>query len=330
MITEQQIEETLKELFGSLRFTEEPAGLYEPLRYMIQIGGKRIRPRICLMAYSLFKDSLDESILAPAAAIEVFHSFTLIHDDIMDNAAVRRGVPTVWKRWDGNTAILSGDSMCIESYRLLGKAPADKLPEVLKLFSDTAAQVCEGQQYDMEFESKESVPMDDYIMMIGLKTAVLIACAAKIGAIIAGVDIMSQELLYQYAYSLGLAFQVADDYLDTFGDPAVFGTSIGGDILNNKKSWLLTKAFELVDGDPFMRKALLDAMALPTASDDEKAGKIDAVRGIYVRLGIDVEAKAEIRKYHEEALGFAAQLPISNIGHAMLQRYAESLLGRAK
>lgn len=330
MINEKQIEEALKELFGGLRFTEEPAGLYEPLRYMIQIGGKRIRPRICLLAYSLFKDRLDESILAPAAAIEVFHSFTLIHDDIMDNAAVRRGVPAVWKKWDANTAILSGDSMCIESYRLLGKAPADKLPEVLKLFSDTAAQVCEGQQYDMEFESREAVPMDDYIMMIGLKTAVLIACAAKMGAVIAGADAAGQELIYQYAYSLGLAFQVADDYLDTFGDPSVFGKAIGGDILNDKKSWLLTKAFELVDGDALMRKALLDAMALPTASDEDKARKIEAVRDIYVHLGIDAAAKAEIRRYHEEALGFAAQLPISNIGHMMLQRYAKSLLGRAK
>lgn len=330
MINEKQIEEALKELFGGLRFTEEPAGLYEPLRYMIQIGGKRIRPRICLLAYSLFKDRLDESILAPAAAIEVFHSFTLIHDDIMDNAAVRRGVPAVWKKWDANTAILSGDSMCIESYRLLGKAPADKLPEVLKLFSDTAAQVCEGQQYDMEFESRDAVPMDEYIMMIGFKTAVLIACAAKMGAVIAGADAMNQELIYQYAYSLGLAFQVADDYLDTFGDPAVFGKAIGGDILNDKKSWLLTKAFEIVDGDALMRKALLDAMAIPTASDEDKARKIEAVREIYVRLGIDAAAKAEIRRYHEEALGFAAQLPISNIGHTMLQRYAESLLGRAK
>lgn len=330
MIAEKQIEEALKELFGKLRFTEEPAGLYEPLRYMIQIGGKRIRPRICLLSYSLFKDSLDESILAPAAAIEVFHSFTLIHDDIMDNAAVRRGMPTVWKKWDANTAILSGDSMCIESYRLLGKAPAERLPEVLKLFSDTAAQVCEGQQYDMEFESRESVPMDDYIMMIGLKTAVLIACAAKMGALIAGADTMSQELVYQYAYSLGLAFQVADDYLDTFGDPSVFGKAIGGDILNDKKSWLLTKAFELTDSDTLMHRALLEAMALPVGSDEEKERKISAVKEIYIRLGVGDAAKSEIRKYHEEALGFAAQLPVDGVGHAMLQRYAESLLGRAK
>ncbi len=330
MITERQIEEALKEVFGGLRFTEEPAGLYDPLRYMIQIGGKRIRPRLCLLSYSLFNDRLDESILAPAAAIEVFHSFTLIHDDIMDNASVRRGVPTVWKKWNANTAILSGDSMCIESYRLLAKAPSDKLPEVLRLFSDTAAKVCEGQQYDMEFETRESVPMNDYIMMIGLKTAVLIAGAAEMGAVIAGADRESQELVRQYAYSLGLAFQVADDYLDTFGDPAVFGKAIGGDILNDKKSWLLTKAFETAAGDAAMREALLGAMALPVGSDEEKLRKIEAVRGIYVSLGIDTAAKAEIRRYHEEALGFASGLPVDGAGKAALKNYAESLLGRAK
>ena len=330
MIEERQIETALEELFGGLRFTEEPAGLYEPLRYMIRIGGKRIRPRLCLLAYSLFRDSIDEGILAPAAAIEVFHSFTLIHDDIMDNAAVRRGVPTVWKKWNADTAVLSGDAMCIESYRLLAKAPAGKLPEVLRLFSDTAVQVCEGQQYDIEFESKESVSMEDYIMMIGLKTAVLIACAAKMGAVIAGADARCQDLLYNYAWSLGLAFQVADDYLDTFGDPAVFGKAIGGDILNDKKSWLLTRAFGLSEGDARTRENLLGAMAMPTGNDAEKAAKIDAVRNIYRELGIDAAAKAEIRRYHEEALGYAAQLPVDRCGHGELCRYAESLLGRAR
>lgn len=330
MIDEKKIETALKELFGGLRFTQEPEGLYEPLRYMIQIGGKRIRPRLCLLCYSLFRNELDECILSPAAAIEVFHSFTLIHDDIMDNASVRRGVPTVWKKWNGNTAILSGDAMCIESYRLLAKTPSDKLPQVLRLFSDTAVQVCEGQQYDMEFESRESVPMDEYISMIGLKTAVLIACAAKMGALIAGADETSQELLYRYAYSLGLAFQVADDYLDTFGNPSVFGKSIGGDILNDKKSWLLTKAFELVENDPETKKSLLDAMALPTGTAEEKQRKIDSVKQIYVSLGIDTAAKEEIRRYHEEALDFASRLPIDSEGHKALQRYAESLLGRAK
>ena len=244
MIQEKHIEATLKAMFEDLKFTQEPAGLYDPLRYMIEIGGKRIRPRLCLIAYSLFKDSFSEEILSPAAAIEVFHSFTLIHDDIMDNADVRRGVPTIHKKWNENTAILSGDVMSIESYRMIAKAPASALPAVLALFSDTAAQVCEGQQYDMDFENLESVPMDDYMKMIGLKTAVLIACSAKMGALIAGASAQEADLLYRFGYDLGLAFQIADDWLDTYGDPAVFGKAIGGDIVNNKKSWLLTRAIE--------------------------------------------------------------------------------------
>ena len=185
MITQQQIEATLKAMFEDLTFRQEPEGLYDPLRYMIKIGGKRVRPRLCLTVFSLFKDEFTQEILSPAAALEVFHSFTLIHDDIMDKADVRRGVPTVYKKWDENTAILSGDVMSIESYRLIAKAPAKALPKVLELFSVTAAQVCEGQQYDMDFENLEQVEMEDYMKMVGLKTAVLIACSAKMGALIA-------------------------------------------------------------------------------------------------------------------------------------------------
>ena len=184
MVQEAHLENTLKEMFSNLKFTAEPAGLYDPLRYMIEIGGKRIRPRLCLLTYSLFKDEFTEEILSPAAAIEVFHSFTLIHDDIMDKADVRRGVPTVYKKWNENTAILSGDVMSIESYKMLAKAPAAVLPEALRLFSTTAAEVCEGQQYDMDFENMAQVPMADYMKMIGLKTAVLIACSAKMGALV--------------------------------------------------------------------------------------------------------------------------------------------------
>ena len=196
MIQETHIESALKDMFENLRFTPEPAGLYDPLRYMIEIGGKRIRPRLCLTAYALFKDSFSEEILSPAAAIEVFHSFTLIHDDIMDKADVRRGVPTVYRKWDENTAILSGDVMSIESYRMIAKAPAKAIPAVLELFSTTAAQVCEGQQYDMDFENMDKVSMEDYLKMIGLKTAVLIACSAKMGALIAGASKEAAGLLY--------------------------------------------------------------------------------------------------------------------------------------
>ena len=327
MIQENHIEEALKGLFAGLKFTPEPAGLYDPLRYMMEIGGKRIRPRLCLTAYSLYKDSFSDEILSPAAALEVFHSFTLIHDDIMDKADVRRGVPTVYKKWDENTAILSGDVMSIESYKLLAKAPAEVLPQALELFSKTAAEVCEGQQYDMDFEDLESVPMSDYLKMIGLKTAVLIACSAKMGALIAGAPSEHCDLLYKFGYDLGLAFQIADDWLDTYGDPAVFGKAIGGDIVNNKKTWLLTKAFEKARE---MREDLLAAMNIQVTDSEHKATKIDAVKGIYDALGVGEEAKQEIVRLHSQALGYIKQLDLSPEKEQLLHSYAAALIGRNK
>ena len=327
MATENHIENAVKELFENLRFTEEPCGLYDPLRYMMEIGGKRIRPRLCLLTYSLFRDELNAEVLGPAAALEVFHSFTLIHDDIMDKADVRRGVPTVYRKWDENTAILSGDVMSIESYKLIAKAPAEVLPEALNLFSTTAAQVCEGQQYDMDFENLESVPMQDYLKMIGLKTAVLIACSAKMGALIAGASEKECDLLYRYGYDLGLAFQIADDWLDTYSDPKVFGKAIGGDILNNKKSWLMTKAFEKI-GD--RRAELLEAMAMPIETEEQKAAKIEKVIGIYDSLNIGEEAKEEIKRLHGQALDNIAALNLDPQGAASLENYAKKLIGRTK
>ena len=325
MIQEKHIEATIHEMFANMKFTQEPSGLYDPLRYMIEIGGKRIRPRLCLTAYALYKDSFSEEILSPAAAIEVFHSFTLIHDDIMDKADVRRGVPTVYRKWDENTAILSGDVMSIESYRMIAKAPASALPAVLALFSDTAAQVCEGQQYDMDFEYLPQVPMADYLKMIGLKTAVLIACSAKMGALIAGASAEDADLLYNFGYDLGLAFQIADDWLDTYGDPAVFGKAIGGDIVNNKKSWLLTRALEKAGTERFA-----DALAMPVSTDAEKEAKITAVKKLYEELDIEQEAKEEIRRFHYQAMGYVEKLNLGKIKSEMLHRYADMLLGRRK
>ena len=294
---------------------------------MMEIGGKRIRPRLCLTAYSLYKDDLTDEILYPAAALEVFHSFTLIHDDIMDKADVRRGVPTVYKKWDENTAILSGDVMSIESYKLLAKAPASVLPEALSLFSKTAAEVCEGQQYDMDFEDMESVPMEDYLKMIGLKTAVLIACSAKMGALIGGASAQECDLLYKFGYDIGLAFQIADDWLDTYGDPAIFGKAIGGDILNNKKTWLLTRAFEKAGQ---MRSDLLAAMEMPMNSDEEKAAKISAVKGIYDALGIGEEAKQEIARLHSRGVEAVEALNLQQEAALRLHNYASKLIGRNK
>ena len=327
MIQEKRISEAISNLFADLKFTAEPAGLYDPLRYMMEIGGKRIRPTLCLTAYSLYKDSFSEEILFPAAALEVFHSFTLIHDDIMDKAPVRRGVPTVYKKWNENTAILSGDVMSIESYRLLANAPACALPEALALFSKTAAQVCEGQQYDMDFEDQESVPMKDYLKMIGLKTAVLIACSAKMGALIGGASSEHCELLYRFGYDLGLAFQIADDWLDTFGDIKVFGKTIGGDIINNKKTWLLTRAFEKAGN---MRGRLLEAMGMPVETPEQKALKIAAVTEIYKELCIGEDAKQEIVRLHNQALGHVEQLGLKQEAESLLHNYAARLLGRNK
>lgn len=338
MINETQIEDSLKELFGSIGFASEPQGLYDPLKYMIDIGGKRIRPRLCLLTYSLFRDSFSEEILQPAAAIEVFHSFTLIHDDIMDKADMRRGKPTVASRWDGNTAILSGDVMCIDSYRRLAKAPEDKLPQILELFTTTAAQVCEGQQYDMDFEKLEEVPMSLYMKMIGLKTAVLIACSAKMGAIIAGADARTCDYLYRFGHDLGLAFQITDDYLDTFGDQSVFGKKIGGDIVNNKKTWLLTRALEKsgemeksgVIEAKYGKKALLQAMDMPVGNEAEKEAKIKRVKDIYEAIGIDEDAKYEIIKLHAEAMENAGMTGLGKVRYEMLHRFADRLLGRNK
>lgn len=327
MIPEKHIDEAISKLFTDLTFTPEPAGLYDPLRYMMEIGGKRIRPRLCLTAYALYKDGFNEEILSPAAALEVFHSFTLIHDDIMDKAPVRRGVPTVYRKWNENTAILSGDVMLIESYKMIAKAPSTVLPQVLELFSKTAAEVCEGQQYDMEFEEQESVSMDNYLKMIGLKTAVLIACSAKTGAIIAGASQQDCERLYRFGYDLGIAFQIADDWLDTYGDQAVFGKAIGGDITNNKKTWLLTRAFEKV-GD--RREDLLSAMSMPVTDKEHRQAKIEAVKGIYDALGICEDAKREISRLHSQALGYVSQLELAPEAEALLHSYATALLGRQK
>ena len=328
MIPETHIDAALKELFDNLTFTAEPAGLYDPLRYMIQIGGKRIRPRLCLTSYALYKDSFSEEILTPATAIEVFHSFTLIHDDIMDKADVRRGVPTVYRKWDENTAILSGDVMSIESYKMIAKAPAHVLPQALDLFSQTAAEVCEGQQYDMDFEKVDIVPMSDYLKMIGLKTAVLIACAAKLGAIIAEAPANECDLLYKYGYDIGLAFQVADDWLDTYADPKVFGKAIGGDILNNKKNWLTTRAFEKATGE--IREQLLAAMEMPVETEEQKAAKIAAVKDIYAALEVGEEAKQEIIRLHAQAMNHIAQLGLAPEKAALLENYAKKLIGRTK
>ncbi|MBQ2172853.1 MAG: polyprenyl synthetase family protein [Bacteroidales bacterium] len=324
MITDSVLDKVVTDLFQNIEFQAEPAGLYDPLRYMVAIGGKRIRPRLCLTTYGIYAQEFTPSILQPAAGLEVFHTFTLIHDDIMDRSPLRRGHDTVWKRWSEDTAILSGDVMCIDAYKRVAQAPPAVLPKALALFSKTAAEVCDGQQLDMDFEKRGIVPMADYMQMIGLKTGVLIACSAQLGALIAGADERSQKCLYDYGYDLGLAFQVADDYLDAYGDQKVFGKPIGGDILNEKKSWLTVKANELG------AKGLEEALAAPATTAGEKQDKIDRVMEIYASVGIADAAREAIGQLSDSAIAKAAGASMDAAGFEALKRFADSLVGRAK
>ena len=326
MITESQIDAHVAAMFRDIEFTREPAGLYDPLRYMIEIGGKHLRPRLCLTTYSFFDDSFGDEILSPAAALEVFHSFTLMHDDIMDRSPLRRGMPTVWKKWNESTAILSGDVMLIDAYQRIAKAPAKVLQKVMDLFFRTTVEVCEGQQYDMDFENQEVVSMTDYNKMIGLKTAVLIACAAKTGALIGGASDKICDALYNYGYELGMAFQIADDYLDAFGDEKVFGKPIGGDIVNSKKSWLTVRAVEKAHD----KKGFLEAFALPAGSETQKAAKIATVKQLYITLGVDKDAKDAIMHFTSRAMEAVGDAGLGRDKIEILGDFAEKLTGRAR
>ena len=317
MFDEKVIDSAVRELFSEIRFPALPEGLYNPLRYMIAIGGKRIRPRLCLTTFSLFRGGVEPEVLEPAAGLEVFHTFTLIHDDIMDRSPLRRGVPTVWKKWNEDTAILSGDVMLIEAYKRICKAPEHCHKEVMNLFSRTAEEVCEGQQYDMDFELMDTVPMEDYAKMIGLKTAVLLACSAKMGALIAGASEADCDALYRYGYELGMAFQIAD------GDEKVFGKPIGGDIINRKKSWLTVRALELTnDQEGFLR-----AFGEECPNADAAARKIAIIKQLYDKLGVPEAARSEIVRYSRKAMEAVGGLSCDT---APLRAFADSLVGRAK
>ncbi len=322
MIYSKAIDAAIETLFGNLEFQSRPAGLYDPLRYMIAIGGKRIRPRLCLTTYGIFADEITPSVLEPAAALEIFHTFTLIHDDIMDRSPLRRGNPTVWKKWSEDTAILSGDVMCIDAYKHLAKAPAQVLPQAMELFSKTASRVCDGQQLDMDFEKRSSVSMNEYMEMIGLKTGVLLACSAQMGTLVAGADGWSQDSLYEYGYYLGLAFQVADDYLDAYGDQKVFGKPIGGDILNGKKSWLTVRAMEKG------AEGLADALAAPAQTPEEQAAKIARVMDIYASVDVAADARKAISDLSSRAVFKGSDAAIGADGVTVLENFAKSLLGR--
>ena len=313
----------------ALDWNKEPKGLYEPIAYTLASGGKRLRPTLALTAAEvimnggLISGDAIEHTLPAALALELFHNFTLIHDDVMDRAQVRRGRPAVHVQWNDNTAILFGDQLMIEAYKLLSDVPADKLPQVLKWFNEMATGICEGQQYDVDFEHMSQVSIEDYMKMIELKTSVLLANAMRIGGYIAGANEAQQNALYQYGLHIGLAFQIQDDILDVYGDPKTFGKAIGGDICCNKKTILLLTALENADAES---KAELLQWLMATGRDAEK---IAAVTAIYNRLGVRDAAEAIMEEHTALALAQLDKLP-ANSATESLRELAEKLATRKK
>jgi geranylgeranyl diphosphate synthase type II len=305
-----------------IEYPQQPDSLYAPIRYEISLGGKRIRPVLMLMACELFGGDINQAI-NPAIGLEMFHNFTLLHDDVMDKSDLRRGKPTVHKMWDENHAILSGDAMQIISTQLMTQVPSRFMPAVIETFLKTALEICEGQQFDMEFESRKDVTTDEYINMIRLKTAVLLGCALKIGAIIAGAPVAQANSLYHFGENLGLAFQLQDDYLDVYGDPIIFGKNIGGDIINEKKTFMLIEATRLAEGkDADTLKQFLGN------NDVDPREKVTAVTNVYNNLSIDKLCKEKAEAYYNAALACMDEMLVPEDRKLPLLALAKSLLNR--
>lgn len=324
MLTATEIQEKVNAYIASLPYERKPKSLYDPIEYVLAAGGKRIRPSFVLMAYNLFHDDVDR-ILPVATALETYHNYTLLHDDLMDKADMRRGRPTVHKKWDDNTAILSGDTMLVLAYEHLAKCDTKYLKPALDLFTETALEVSEGQQFDMEFETRNDVAEEEYIKMIRLKTSVLLACALKMGAVVAGASDADANALYAFGEKVGLAFQLQDDLLDVYGDPKVFGKAIGGDITSNKKTFMLINAFNRADAGT---RAELERWT--TATEFDPAEKIAAVTEIYNRLGIDKLAEQRIKEYFEQSRQHLDELSVSDDRKAVLREYTERMMNRKK
>jgi geranylgeranyl diphosphate synthase, type II len=292
-----QLSTQINQTLNTLRYGDQPAELYEPIRYIMALGGKRIRPLMVLLAAKMYDDDV-ENVLLPAAAVEVFHNFTLMHDDIMDKAPLRRGQQTVHEKWNANTAILSGDVMLVRAYEMmLGIAP-DKLGKVLQLFSKTAAEVCEGQQLDMNFEQRELVSIEEYIQMITLKTAVLLGFSLELGAILQGAPDSDAEHLKQFGDNVGIAFQLRDDLLDVYGDKDKFGKQVGGDILSDKKTFLMLTALEQANKEQL--QTILDWRDNTDAEIAEE--KVQAITAVYDQLNIRKQTEQQIDFYFQRAL----------------------------
>jgi len=318
----EEITKIIDAEIAKINWTREPRGLYEPIAYVLSLGGKRVRPALVLAGCEMFSGNINDAI-APALGIEIFHNFTLLHDDIMDKADIRRGKPTVHKKWNDNTAILSGDVMQIVAYQYITKTKTEYLKEVLDLFSTTATEICEGQQLDMEFETRTDVSADEYLEMIRLKTAVLLGAALKIGAIIGNASETDKNLLYDFGVNLGLAFQLKDDLLDVYGNSDTFGKKIGGDILCNKKTFMLISALQKAEGD--VKKELLSWLEAKDFDPDEK---IKSVRKIYDLLKIKDICEAKMNSYFEIALEKLKNINLPLENKQILCNLAENLKAR--
>ena len=325
MKTSNEILALVNDYIEQLPYEREPRNLYEPISYVLSLGGKRIRPTLMLLAYNIYKED-PESILQAACALETFHNFTLLHDDLMDHADVRRGQPTVHRKWDANTAILSGDTMLVLAFRhMLDQCNTGNRQAVLELFVQTMLEIDEGQQYDMDFESRNDVREEEYIEMIRLKTSVLLACALKTGALLAGAPDEDADCLYRYGELVGLAFQLQDDFLDVYGDPKVFGKAIGGDITSNKKTYMLINALNRADD---AQRAELERWI--AAKDFDAKEKIAAVTRLYNEIGIDQLAKQKIDQYFEQGRQQLAALNVPESRKTELISYINDMMKREK
>ena len=320
--TASQLLDKVNEYLKNMPYARPPQGLYEPIAYELSLGGKRIRPVLMLMAYNLYQDNVD-AILSQAAGLETYHNHTLLHDDVMDKADMRRNKPTVHNVWNENTAILSGDAMLILAYRLMADCPKDKLADVLRVFTETTMEICEGQQWDMEFETRMDVKVEDYIEMIRLKTSVLLAAALKIGAMLGGASDEDAQKLYDFGVKIGLAFQLQDDWLDVYGDPKVFGKNIGGDILCNKKTYMLITALEEADEE---QRAVLEGWL--AAHDYVPAEKIAAVTALYNEIGVGKRCQEKAEALNAEGFAILDSINLPEERKLVLREYACSMLNR--
>ena len=324
MLTFNEYLERVNNAIKAIPYPEQPSHLYEPITYTMDLGGKRLRPVLVLMACEAVGGDINRA-LTPAIGLEMFHNFTLLHDDVMDKADIRRGKPTVHVKWDDNTAILSGDAMLTMATQLIAQAPADVMPQVMDLYNRTAMEIYEGQQYDVDFETRNDVTVDEYIEMIRLKTSVLLGCACKMGALIGGADEATAQLFYKVGENLGLAFQLQDDMLDVWGDEATFGKAIGGDIMNNKKTFLLINAMQRATGDHKVELSLW--LSTPNAS---RAVKVPAVTAIYDALNLRSLSLDAINRYNDEALNALSKIAISDEARSEFANFITRLVKRDK